>query len=336
MSGAIRPGGLASPTAGGYSLGDLGLLGVLGVVWGIAYVFIREGILLGATPLAYAAARYALSAAAFAAVAAGRREAFPARRNLAVSAAVGGILVIGLYGGFLYWGEQYTTGGYASVLSTTAPILTVVIAYGILPNERLTPLALLGIAVGFVGAVVLVLPSLVAGPAGTAEGPLFVLGAFVVAALGSVLLRAYGGGRQGLWQIGTQFAVAGLLLGTASLLLPTREALPLTPAVLGALAALVVLSSVLGYLTYFALHHRVGPIRANAVTYLIPLVGVAVGTGVYGESVTPFEIAGFVIVLAGMTLLVRASRAGPATGPGGSAALPAGIGSTAAATSERR
>ncbi len=294
-----------------YSGTDVALLGVLGVVWGIAYVFIREGIVLGASPLVFAAVRYALSAAAFAGIAAARREAWPPARNLAVSAVVGGILVIGLYGGLLYWGEQYTTGGYASVLSTTSPILTVAFAYGILPRERLGVLALAGIGVGFAGAVVLVLPSLTSGPVGHGDGPLFVVGAFVVAAIGTVLLRRYGGGRQGLWQIGTQFAVAGVLLGAASLVLPVREALPLTPGVLGALAALVVFSSVLGYFTYFALHHRVGPIRANAVTYVIPLVGVAVGTGLYGEPVTVFEIAGFVIVLAGMTLIIRASPRGP-------------------------
>ncbi len=299
----------APPPAGPrYTPLDLGLLVLLGIVWGVAYIFIRQGILLGATPLLYAAVRYALSAAAFAAVALVRREPGPTRRALTISAVVGGLLIIGLYGGFLYWGEQYTSGGYASVLSTTTPIMTVSLAYALLPGERLGTLSLLGIAVGFVGAVVLVLPSLLSGPAGSGFGPLFVIGAFVSAAVGQILLRRFGGGRQGLWQIGAQFAVAATLLGGAAAVLPTREALPLTAGVLGDLAALVVLSSVVGYFTYFALHHRVGPVRANAVTYLIPLVGVGVGSGFYGEPVTSWEIAGFLIVLVGMTLIVQEAR----------------------------
>lgn len=312
MTPPVQPADGTAPAApkrteAGYTGWDIGLLGLLGLVWGIAYVFIREGILLGATPILYAAIRYALSAAAFGLIAALRREAWPARRALAVSASVGGILVIGLYGGFLYWGEQYTTGGYASVLSTTAPILTLVVAYLLLPGERLSPASVLGIAVGFLGAVVLVYPSLRGGPLASGSGALFVLGAFVSAAFGSVLLRRFGGGPQGLWQIGTQFAVAAAVLGVGAAVLPVPEALPLRPALLAALAGLVGLSSVVGYVVYFALHHRVGPVRANAVTYLIPLVGVAVGTGVYAEPVTPYEVAGFVIVLAGMTVLVRSS-----------------------------
>jgi drug/metabolite transporter (DMT)-like permease len=283
------------------------LLVVCAGVWGVAYVFIREGIVLGASPLLFAAVRYALSAAAFAAIAAFRHEAWPTPHGFAVSAAVGGVLVIGLYGGFLYWGEQYTAGGYASVFSTSAPILTVAFAYFLLPGERLGPRSLVGLAIGFVGVVLLVAPTLTGGPGGGWNGPAFIVAAFVTTALGSVLLRRYGGGRQGLWQIGGQFAVAAGLLGGAAVILPVPEALPLGEGVWAALAALVALSSVVGYFTYFALHHRVGPVRANLVTYLIPLVGVATGSGVFGEPITPWEVAGFLVVISGLTLIVRDS-----------------------------
>ncbi len=286
-----------------FSNRDLALLALLALLWGSAYVFIREGIVLGASPLPFAASRYALSAAAFAAIAAARREPFPARGALAVSALVGGILVIGLYGGFLYWGEQYTSGGYASVLSSTAPILTVVVAYGLLPNERLSPLALVGIGVGFAGTVVLVAPEVLGSAGGL--GAVFVVAAFVSAAFGTVLLRRYGGGRQGLWQIGAQFAVGALLLAVATFALPFPRSLPSSPDVLGALAALVVFASVGGYFVYYFLHHQVGPVRANTVTYLLPLVGIGIGSGVFGEAITVYEVLGFAIVLVGITLVLR-------------------------------
>jgi drug/metabolite transporter (DMT)-like permease len=295
------------PRAPAYAGWDVVLLVVCGGVWGVAYVFIREGIVLGASPLVFAAVRYALSAVAFVAIAALRRERWPTARGFVVSAAVGGVLVIGLYGGFLYWGEQYTAGGYASVFSTSAPILTVAFAYFLLPNERLGARSLAGLAVGLVGVVLLVAPTLTGGPAGGWNGPAFILAAFVTTALGTVLLRRYGGGRQSLWQIGGQFAVAAGLLGAASAALPVPEALPLREGVWAALAALVALSSVVGYFAYFVLHHRVGPVRANSVTYLVPLVGVATGSGLFGEPVTPWEVAGFLVVIAGLTLIVRDS-----------------------------
>jgi drug/metabolite transporter (DMT)-like permease len=286
---------------------DFALLGVLAVLWGSAYIFIREGIVLGASPLLFASVRYLFSAAGFAALAVLRRESIPGRKALLVSAGVGGVFIIGLYGGLLYWGEQYTTGGYASVLASTAPILTVVIAYSLLPSERLSRVALVGLLLGFAGVVVLVVPALLGGPVGTWPGPFFVLAAFLSAAIGSVWLRRIGGGRQGLWQIGTQFGVAGILLGVAGWALPIPKAFPLTTGVWYTLAALVVFSSVMGYFVYFTLHHRIGPVRANIVAYLLPLVGVGIGSGLLGEPVTTWEIGGFLIVVVGLTLILRES-----------------------------
>jgi drug/metabolite transporter (DMT)-like permease len=293
------------PPAGRFGAVEVSLLVTASLVWGAAYVFIREGIVFGASPLAFASVRYLLSAAAFAALASARKEAHPSRRAFVVSASVGGILIIGLYGGFLYWGEQYTTGGYAAVLASTAPLLTVAAGFFLLSSERLGARGLLGMAVGFVGATVLVYPQLAGTNAlGSWQGPLFVLAAMVCTAVGTVVLRRLGRGPQGLWQIGTQFLVAGLLLGTVSLVIPASSALPLTSGLLGMLALLVLFSSVVGYFAYFSLHHRVGPVRANVVAYLAPLVGVAVGTGLFGEPVTFWEVAGVVIVLGGVSLVL--------------------------------
>ncbi len=305
---------MSSPPAvpGRFAPRDLALLAVVSLVWGAAYILIREGLLAGASPLAFAAARYALSAVGFAAVAAATRERRPERREALVSALVGGILIIGLYGGLLYWGEQYASGGYAAVLASTAPLLTVALGYGLLASERLGPLGLAGMAVGFAGAVALVVPQLVGSPIATWQGPVFILGAMGTTALGTVLLRRVGRGRQGLWQIGIQFAVASLLLSGGAVALRLPLTVPGTSGVLLALGGLVLLSSMLGYFAYFALHHRVGPVRANVVAYLVPLVGVVLGTGAFGEPVTTWEVAGVGIVLVGVTLVLVGSARGSA------------------------
>ncbi len=287
---------------------DLTLLVTLSLAWGSSYVFIRQGLVLGASPLAFAAIRFGLSAAVFAVLAAVRGEPFPSRHALVASASVGGMLILGITGGLLFWGEQYTTAGYAAVLSATIPFLTVAIGYSLLKSERLGGAGLVGIAVGFAGTTLLVIPELFGSPIGTGLGPLFVLGSAVSVATGTVALRSLRLGPQGLWQIGSQFAVAAALLGVATAIVPTREAFPATLALLSTLAALVVFTSVVGYLIYFALHNRLGPIRANLVTYLSPLVGLGIGTGLLGEPVTAFELGGLAVVLAGVTLVVRESK----------------------------
>jgi len=302
------------PRPAAFGAPEVGLLAMTALVWGAAYVFIREGILFGAAPLAFAAVRYALSAVAFVALAALRREAFPARRDLGISLAIGGVLIIGLYGGLLYWGEQYVTGGYAAVLASTAPLMTVGVGYSLLSSERLGLRGLFGMAVGFAGTAVLVLPELEGSPIGGWQGPLYILAAMGCTATGTVVLRRVGRGPQGLWQIGSQFAMAAVLLGVATFALPVGRALPGTSVVLGSLAALVLLASVVGYFGYFSLHHRVGPVRANLVAYLVPLVGVGIGSGFFGEPVTLWEIGGVGIVLVGVSLVLwessRRARAG--------------------------
>lgn len=302
---------------------DALLLVALGFLWGSAYVAIREGILAGATPFPFAGVRYAIVAVLLALVAFVRREPLPDRRAGLVSALAGGVFIIGFYGMLLYWGEQFTSGGYASVLSGTAPILTVVLSYFLLPTERLSPAAVVGVGVGFVGMLVLVLPSLWSGVGGSWRGPVSITVAFGVFSLGTVLLRRWSPGGQGTWQLSYQFAVGAAILGVAVLLAPGPERLPLTLAVWGWLAVLVVFASLLGYVVYFRLHHRVGPSRANLVTYLLPLVGVGLGSGLFGESITVWEVAGFLLIATGLSLVLlsRDRRPAPAV-PGPAEADP--------------
>ena len=75
--------------------------------------------------------------------------------------------------------------------------------------------------------------------------------------------------------------------------------------------------SLLGYVLYFGLHHRVGPARANLVAYVAPVVGVLVGLVVFGESVYLVEIAGLALVVVGLVAVhrARARAATPVTVP---------------------
>ncbi|HYA54317.1 MAG TPA: EamA family transporter, partial [Thermoplasmata archaeon] len=245
-------------------------------------------------------------------------ERFPDRRAIFVSALVGGTLVIGLYGMLLYWGEQFTSGGYASVLSGTGPILTVVFTYFLLPAERLSRIAVAGIAVAFLGIVVLVLPSLSGGAGNSWMGPTAITAAFVAFALGTVLLRRWSRGPQGIWQLSIQFGVGSGILGLATLVSPGPQRLPLTVDVWSALASLVVLASLLGYVVYFRLHHSIGPSRANLVAYLLPLVGIGLGSGLFGEAITVGEVLGFVLVVVGLSLVFASGgRRGPGAGVAG-------------------
>lgn len=291
------------------------LLVVLGLIWGSAYPLIRFGIGAGASPIAFAAARYALTAVAIAAIAAGTRLPRPSGRTLALSALLG-LPIVGVYGLFLYVGEQTTSGGLASILIGATPILTTLFALPVLPGERLHRLGYVGLAVGFVGVFVLVSPPPGVSLASSVWGPIEVLGAAVSFALGSVLLRVQRPEGETLWGVSVQFAVA---TGFLALLLPVFEpqaALPLSGGVLISLAYLVALPSVAGYTLYFYLHHHLGPGRTNVVAYVNPAAALLIGTLVLAEPFVWWELVGFGLIAAGLALLTGLSRPSSPPSPG--------------------
>ncbi|MGI0070617.1 MAG: DMT family transporter [Thermoplasmata archaeon] len=293
---------------------NLVLLGLLGLIWGAAYPVIQYGIVEGATPITFAAVRYGFSALGVALLAGVIRVPRPAVRALGLSALVG-IPIIGMYGLFLYIGEQTTSGGLASILIGITPLLTVLFALPVLPGESLRRSGYLGLAVGLIGVIVLVFPPPGVRLASSVWGPLEVLAAAASFAAGSVLLRLRRPEGENLWGVSVQLAVATVFLFLTVPFLEPHPALPLTRGVLLALAYLVVLSSVAGYALYFALHHRVGPGRANLVAYVNPVAALTVGTLLFAEPFQWWEVAGFALVVVGLTLVTGVGRGGSTPPP---------------------
>ena len=284
---------------------DLALVILLGVLWGTAFPVIRAGIVAGAPPLLFAAVRYVLTAGALVLIAIVARSERPRLGDLLSPAVFGGILMIGLYGGLLYVGEESTSGGLAAVLTASAPLASALFGYRLLPGERFGRWGLAGLLVGFVGVGILVLPQLGTPSSSGFEGPTLVVAAVIAFALGSVLLRRTSHATPGLWTLSVQFAVAGGLVETLALL--TREPMSLGSGatVFPALGFLVVFPGILGYSLYFYIHHSSGPARANVVGYVNPATGLLVGLLVFGEIVTGVEIGGLILIAAGLFLLQR-------------------------------
>jgi probable blue pigment (indigoidine) exporter len=282
---------------------ELALLAVVPSLWGSAFIAIRAGLLAGAPPFAFAEYRYVLATALVALGAVASRQPRPARRPFLVSALLGGVFLMGVYAALIYWGEQYTSGGLTSVLVSTAPVWTAIIALVLLPAERLGVLGWAGVGIGLSGVVLLFLPDL-GVPHGGGVGALMApLLAAASASAGAVLVRRSGVHAAGLWNLTGQLGVASLILLPLTALAPGGFSFPVTPLTLGTLLYLAVGSSAIAYGLFFVLLHRVGPARASMVAYLNPAVGLTVGWLALGESITPAELGGFGLILLAVALL---------------------------------
>ena len=76
----------------------------------------------------------------------------------------------------------------------------------------------------------------------------------------------------------------------------------------GALLALAFLGTSLVYWLWFSLLEKVALNKANAFSFLIPVFGLAMGVGLFGEHLGWHEVAGAGLTVIGLDFVVRRRR----------------------------
>ncbi len=82
--------------------------------------------------------------------------------------------------------------------------------------------------------------------------------------------------------------------------------------VLGAVAVLGAVCTALAFLLFFALIAEVGPLRAQAITYVNPAIALALGVVLLGEPFTVGAAVGFGLIVLGLLLATRHPTGGAA------------------------
>jgi drug/metabolite transporter (DMT)-like permease len=298
---------------------------LLALIWGSSFMFIKVAV-RGYDPTALVWLRLALAAGVLVPVvlAVHRRAALREGRAAVTRLFVLGIVNSALPFLLISWAETRIDSGLTAILQAAAPLFMVVLAIPI-AEERVTGMRLLGVAVGFLGVVLL---------AGAQTGGELVAALAVVAA---AFFYATGGMFAARALRGTEPLVtaAGGTLAAALLLTPLGLArLPAEVPGWKETASVVVLGVVgtgLAYIVFFALLARIGPSRAVLVTYLIPAVALLYGAVLLGEELTLVALAGLALVLGGVALAGRSRPARAAT-----VRTPGGEGTPGLAAEDRR
>lgn len=118
------------------------------VSWAAAFVGIRDTVRY-LSPGSLAVTRYIVASIVLAVMLAVSRAPLPARRDWPRLAIVG-FLGITVYNLALNYGSQFIQSGSAAFVVNTAPIFTAIFA-AVMLRERITPVAIGGILIGFVG-----------------------------------------------------------------------------------------------------------------------------------------------------------------------------------------
>jgi drug/metabolite transporter (DMT)-like permease len=204
------------------------------------------------------------------------------------------------------WGQKYVTASYTAILLSSNSIFAALGAAVILPDERLTSRRGVGIAIGFVGVVVLFANELgwgsgSGGGTNAIFGALAILAGAVGLAIVAIAVRRRLSGltpaEVALPMLFTGIAFVGLLLvvlwmtGTARLQANAGSIDAVTAALV-----LGVVNAGIGNLVYYRLIANWGVTRTSLVGYLVPFVGVALGVAFLHDRIGLNMIAGFVLI----------------------------------------
>lgn len=204
----------------------------------------------------------------------------------------------------IVWGQTQIASGLASILNAATPIFTVVVAGLLLSDERPTPLKLAGVAVGFIGVVVMIgLPAL------SGNGSLPAQLAVIAAALSYAFAGVYGR-RFKAMGINPIITAAGQVTASTLVLFPIAlivdgqfDVVGISLETWSAIAGLAVLSTAIAYVIYFKILELAGATNVLLVTLLVPVSAILLGSLYLNESLETIHFVGMLLISLGLSAI---------------------------------
>ncbi len=278
---------------------------LLAAAWGSSFLWIKIG-LEEIGPFTLVGYRLLFGALGLLVVVIYIRPPKPETNRLWLALGIMGLTNTALPFVMISWGQQFIDSGVASILNGTVPLWAMVIAHFSLADERMTRRRVSGILIGFLGVILLVSGELDASTSATAIlGQLAILLAAAAYGGSSVFARRALRKVSPIYQAFTTILAADVMVWLAVLVVEAPIAVPQLRLTWVALVWLGILGSCVAYLLYFYLIQEVGPTRASMVTYLVPVLGVALGVTVLDEQITYQLIGGSMLVGLGVWIVNR-------------------------------
>ena len=280
------------------------LFGLMAVLWGVPYLFIRIAV-ESYSPFAIVAGRALIAAALLLPFAIRSGALRLAWRKWPWVLAFGAVEVAGPFV-LLGHAEMTLHSGLTGLLVATVPLFAAIIA--LIGGDRgvLRPLRVVGLVVGFLGVVVVV-----AGP-GLASGDLLaaleVLLVAVLYATAPFIVARKLGDVPSLGVITLALVAVGLFY--VPFTAATQHEVPTVRSTV-ALVVLALVCTAAAFLVFFALIREVGPVRAPLFTYVNPVVAIVLGAIVLAEPITPGLLIGFPLIVIGCWFAATGGRLRP-------------------------
>lgn len=270
------------------------------VLWGPSFLLIKVA-LRELEPIMVVALRISLGAVGCWALLIWQRIPLPRQPRLLVALVLFGLVNTAAPFLLITWAEQFIDSGVAGILNGTMPFFTTLIAHFFLADDRITPLKLLGLALGFAGMVFLLGGNLQnSNWLGSLRGQLAVIVACICYASGAVYNSLALRGNRPEVTAAYSLTGAAVWLWLSAFASGTALRLPASSAVWLAVLWLGLMGTALAYTAAFYLMRSWGPTRVSLLTYVLPVVAVTLGVVFLGETLHWQLVAGGLLVLAGI------------------------------------
>ena len=269
-------------------------------IWGSTYLAIRFGI-ESFPPFLMAGVRFTVAGLILYAVMRYLGGANPTRQEW-LGASIVGLLLPALGNGTVCYVQQTVSSSVAALSIATAPIWMAI--FSSIWGHKITAKEWLGIAIGFVGILLLNIGGSLHGDLVSALLLIFAAAAW---SFGSVWGK-YLAMPQGLMASAAQMLAGGVALLVMSAIQGEAWPQTISQKSWGALLFLVVLGSLIAYSAYQYLLKTVRPLVASSNTFVNPVVAFAVGIWLANEHVTTIELIALGVILVGVFLVLSATN----------------------------
>jgi drug/metabolite transporter (DMT)-like permease len=270
------------------------------LLWATGFIGARYAM-PWAEPFTFLAARFALAFALLAVLLIALRSSAISLAD-AMHAAIAGILMHGIYLGGVFWAiHRGMPAGISALIVGLQPLITAILA-GRLLGEKILPRHWLGLALGFVGVIIVLSPKFGTIGGGVTPATLAAAVASVFAmSLGTIWQKRFGGGTDPVGSALYQYLGAAALMAVGSAAFETRTVI-VNGELVFAMAWLVLVLSI-GAIFLLMYMIRQGEMsRVASLFYLVPAVTAVIAWVLFGEQLTLVQIGGMALTTVGVGL----------------------------------
>jgi drug/metabolite transporter (DMT)-like permease len=275
------------------------------LMWSSAFTSARV-IVAHAPPLASLSLRFFLSGLLGVGIALMLGQTLRLTRGQWRATVIFGICQNALYLGLNFVAMQWVEASLASIIASTMPLM-VAFAGWVLFRDRLPWIGVVGLVLGVAGVTLIMGARLEAG-VDRAGLLLCILGAAALT-VATLSVRGASSGGNVMMVVGLQMFVGAACLAVASALTET-VAVDWTWQLVVAFAYTTIVPGLAATWVWFTLVGEIGAVKAATFHFLNPFFGVAIAAALLGEKLGALDIAGVVVIAAGI-LMVQLSKQRP-------------------------